>query len=195
VRSAIGRRLPRGLTPAVLTTCGSFAFGLPLASLVRCAAVTARRLVVSGGFLHRAVRCLRPDALARAAGRFAFPARAPAWADLSNALSRQRIEPNLRRHGRCRRRGNRHFWRRVRSEHESRLRILGRATRGLWSLSERKRSAARRAAADRGPGAEDKARLNALRDAARVGFADIDAGRFRSSNRRPRSSATWPRLL
>ena len=28
--------------------------------------------------------------------------------------------------------------------------------------------------------AEDKARLKALRDAARVGIADIDAGRFRS---------------
>ena len=28
--------------------------------------------------------------------------------------------------------------------------------------------------------AEDKARLNALRDAARIGSADIDAGRFRS---------------
>ena len=28
--------------------------------------------------------------------------------------------------------------------------------------------------------AEDKARLNALRDAARIGVADIDAGRFRS---------------
>lgn len=28
--------------------------------------------------------------------------------------------------------------------------------------------------------AEDKARLNALRDAARTGVADIDAGRFRS---------------
>jgi antitoxin ParD1/3/4 len=28
--------------------------------------------------------------------------------------------------------------------------------------------------------AEDKARLAALRDAARIGFADIDAGRFRS---------------
>ena len=28
--------------------------------------------------------------------------------------------------------------------------------------------------------AEDRARLNALRDAARIGVADIDAGRFRS---------------